>query len=173
MGAKHSCCAYSSPRTENRNKKDKIRGRESSRESDRYEPAQINNISQKVSESRGDLQHIRWIADCKKLRTFCHKFIFVSQWAGARWLGRWPKPPPDPHHHVHGEVQAGHHQRHEQEEVPDAPRGISIHRRLYNAQKGVQLFNNIYWRLDSVSAKLEEHDKVCVTSDLLPHQEPA
>lgn len=58
MGAKHSCCAYSSPRTENRNKKDKIRGRESSRESDRYEPAQINNISQKVSESRGDLQHI-------------------------------------------------------------------------------------------------------------------
>ena len=61
MGAKHSCCAYSSPRTENRSKKDKNRGRESSRENDRYEPSQINNISHKVSESIGNLQHIRWI----------------------------------------------------------------------------------------------------------------
>ena len=57
MGAKHSCCAYSSPRTD-RSKKDKSR-RVNSRESDRYEPSQINNISHKVSESVGNLQHIR------------------------------------------------------------------------------------------------------------------
>ena len=57
MGAKHSCCAYSSPRTD-RNKKDKSR-RENSRENDRYEPSQITNISHKVSESVGNLQHIR------------------------------------------------------------------------------------------------------------------
>ena len=57
MGAKHSCCAYSSPRTD-RSKKDKSR-RETSRESDRYEPSQISNINHKVSESVGNLQHIR------------------------------------------------------------------------------------------------------------------
>ena len=59
MGAKHSCCAYSSPRTESRNKKEKNRGRESTRDNDRYEPAPINNISQIVSESMGNLPHIR------------------------------------------------------------------------------------------------------------------
>ena len=60
MGAKHSCCAYSSPRTD-RSKKDKSR-RETSRESDRYEPSQISNINHKVSESVGNLQHIRQIS---------------------------------------------------------------------------------------------------------------
>ena len=59
MGAKHSCCAYSSPRIDG-NKKDRSR-RENSRENERYQPSQINNISHKVSESVGNLQHIRFV----------------------------------------------------------------------------------------------------------------
>jgi len=54
MGARHSCCAYSSPRTD-RSKKDKSK---EARE-DRYEPRQNgSDLGAKVSESCGNLQHI-------------------------------------------------------------------------------------------------------------------
>ena len=57
MGAKHSCCAYSSPRTD-RSKKSKSKGRDSL-EAERYEPRQNNaDLAGKVSESCGNLQHI-------------------------------------------------------------------------------------------------------------------
>lgn len=66
MGAKHSCCAYSSPRTE-RGKKDKsgrIKDpRDLGGESERYEPRHVNGGAGelgggRVSESCGNLQHI-------------------------------------------------------------------------------------------------------------------
>ena len=170
MGAKHSCCAYSSPRTENRSKKDKNRGRESSRENDRYEPSQINNISHKVSESCGNLQHIRWIFS-RKRNFILNKNIF--QWKRAWWLGGWPQPPSYTYNHVHGEIQAGHYKWHEPEEIHEGSCSgwISIYRRFYDIEKGIKLFDNLYWWFHSVAAKLEKHDKMCLFSYLLPHQE--
>lgn len=53
MGAKHSCCAYSSPRTGQ--SKDKGR-KEKERQEERYEPRQVD--SSKRIESSGNLQHI-------------------------------------------------------------------------------------------------------------------
>jgi len=60
MGAKHSCCAYSSPRTDRGGKKDKGRRNGEGRDSDRYEPRQVGggDLGARVSESCGNLQHI-------------------------------------------------------------------------------------------------------------------
>ena len=79
MGAKHSCCAYSSPRykdilhcsrinsslmsslrrTDRGGKKDKSRRNGEGRDSDRYEPRQAGgDLGARVSESCGNLQHI-------------------------------------------------------------------------------------------------------------------
>ena len=58
MGAKHSCCAYSSPRTD-RGRKDKGGRSREAAEAERYEPRQNSSeLGGKVSESCGNLQHI-------------------------------------------------------------------------------------------------------------------
>jgi len=58
MGAKHSCCAYSSPRLDRGKKGKGKRGREAA-EADPYEQRQNNTeLGGKVSESCGNLQHI-------------------------------------------------------------------------------------------------------------------
>jgi len=67
MGAKHSCCAYSSPRTEGKGRRQDKGG---GREAERYEPRHQNglqggqplretgDLGNRVSESCGNLQHI-------------------------------------------------------------------------------------------------------------------
>ena len=93
------------------------------------------------------------------------------QWEGAWWLGGRPESAPHPHHHVHGEVQAGHHQWHEQEKVTNASRWISVYWRLHNLEKGLQLLHYLHRRLNSVATKPKEHDQVCLPRHILPHQE--
>ena len=141
MGAKHSCCAYSSPRTD-RSKKDKgRRGRENT-EVDRYEPRTNSaDLGGKVSESCGNLQHISerepddWEDDPSLHPTHVGRIVKSGMFVSVVLL---------PGHHVHGEVQAVLDQRDGAKEIPNATRGLNLYGGFHNAKESFQLFHYLY-----------------------------
>ena len=163
MGAKHSCCAYSSPRTD-RSKKDKSR-RETSRESDRYEPSQISNINHKVSESVGNLQHIRQISLSYQIILL----IIDYQRERAWWLGGWSESSSHSDYDVHGEIQVCYSEWSQQKKVTNAPSWLPIYWGFHHIEESLELLNNIHRWLYSVPAQPKEHNQVCFPGDILSH----
>ena len=132
MGAKHSCCAYSSPRLDRGKKGKGKRGRETT-ESDPYEQRQNNTeLGGKVSESCGNLQHISerepddWEEDPSLHPTqvwmLQYVYILYKHLSG---------------HHVHGEVQTVFDKWDGSEEITDAVGWFNFYGRLHDAEKGL------------------------------------